>query len=351
VAKEKFSLKGKLPSVDDLFKTDEDRADDLRERVMDIPLSEISDFANHPFKVKMDAEMAELVDSIRLHGVLVPGLVRPKDGGGYEMVAGHRRKMACELARRSEMPCIVRDLTDDEATVIMVDSNLQREIILPSEKAFAYKMKLEAMKRQGQRTDLTSTPLAGKLKGRETAEIIGEAAGDSKDQVRRYIHLTDLIPELLELVDNSVLKEKDKPQIALRPAVELSYLKEEQQVFVLEAIRMECCTPSHAQALLLREKAENNELTMHSALEIMRTAKPNQVEQFKLPKDKISRFFTPDTPAQEIESTIITSLELLQRFQQDEFSRFFTPGTSALEIESTIINGLELLQQMQSKTK
>lgn len=216
------ALNFNLPSADDLFSTEESRAEARLEKVINLNPSEISDFPNHPFKVRMDAAMQEMTESVKQYGVLVPALVRPKPDGGYEMVAGHRRKKAAELANLTEIPCIVRQLTDDEATIIMVDSNLQREQILPSEKAFAYKMKLDAMKRQGQRTDLTLSPVATKL---DTAAQLGRQSGESRDQVFRFIRLTNLIPEILELVDNSVLKDPETLQIALRPAVELSYLK------------------------------------------------------------------------------------------------------------------------------
>jgi ParB family chromosome partitioning protein len=306
------AIKLNLPSADSLFSTQEERDDAKRERVTDIPLSEISDFPNHPFKVKMDAEMLEMSESVKQYGVLVPGLVRPKEGG-YEMVAGHRRKMASELAERGTMPCIVRDLTDDEATIIMVDSNLQREKILPSEKAFAYKMKLDAMKRQGKRTDLTSVETQQKLKGTTSRQLLSEKTGDSQDKIRQCIRLTELIPELLQMVDDWAMREKDKYQIAMRPAVELSYLPKEQQQMLLAAIGSECCTPSHDQTLRMREKSREGELDEDAILSIMREEKPNQVEHFKLPKEKISRFFTPGTPAQKIESDIIKGLELLQR--------------------------------------
>jgi ParB family chromosome partitioning protein len=309
-------LKLNLPPADDLFSTQEERDDARREKVLDIPLPEISDFPNHPFKVKVDEDMLEMAESIKQYGVLVPGLVRPKEGGGYEMVAGHRRKMASEMAERGVMPCIIRDLTDDEATIIMVDSNLQRERILPSEKAFAYKMKLDAMKRQGKRTDLTSTPLAGKLRGKESAEIIGETTGESKDQVRRYIRLTELIPQLLDMVDNAVAREKNIPQIAIRPAVELSYLPNEHQQSLAETIGSDGCTPSHEQAIKMRKFSEEGRLNEDVILSIMQEEKPNQVEQFKMPRDKITLFFAPGTPAQKIEDTIIKALEHYQRVRE-----------------------------------
>ena len=198
------ALNFNLPSVDDLFSTEESRTEERLEKVINLKPSEISDFPDHPFRVRMDAAMEEMAESVRQYGVLVPVLVRPKSEGGYEMIAGHRRRMAAELAGQAEIPCIVRNLTNDEAIIIMVDSNLQREQVLPSEKAFAYKMKLEAMKRQGQRTDLTCEPVAHKLRGMKSRDMLAEQVGESKDQIRRYIRLTNLIPELLDLVDNSV---------------------------------------------------------------------------------------------------------------------------------------------------
>jgi len=305
-------LKLNLPSADDLFSTQEERDNAKLERVMELSLSEISDFPNHPFKVRMDAEMQEMAESVKQYGVLVPGLVRPKEGGGYEMVAGHRRKTASELAERGTMPCIIRDLTDDEATIIMVDSNLQREKILPSEKAFAYKMKLEAMRRQqGERTDLTSVPVGQRLEGRTSRELLANKSSDSNTQIQRYIRLTNLIPELLQMVDNT--ESGEKPQIAMRPAVELSYLPKEQQQSLYTAIESEDCTPSHVQAMKMRKFSEEGRLSEDVIFSIMQEEKPNQVEQFKLPKEKISRFFAPGTPAQKIESDIVKGLELLRQ--------------------------------------
>lgn len=310
----KNSVSSLLTSVDSLFTTQAERDEAKRESVMKIPLEEISDFPNHPFKVRQDESMMELVESVKTYGVLVPGLVRPKEDGGYEMVAGHRRKLASQLAGQAEMDCIVRELTDDEATIIMVDSNLQREQLLPSEKAFAYKMKLDAMKRQGQRTDLTLSPVATKL---DTAKTLGQQAGESRDQVFRYIRLTYLIPELLELVDNSVLKEKGQMQIAMRPAVELSYLPDAGQRSLLETMELEDCTPSHAQAIKMREFAKAGKLTPEVILSILQEEKPNQVEQFKMPKERISKFFAPGTPVQKMEDTIVKALEMYRRKQRD----------------------------------
>ncbi|MFR6065985.1 MAG: ParB/RepB/Spo0J family partition protein [Eubacterium sp.] len=314
------ALNFNLPSVDDLFSTEEERAEARLEKVVNLSPAEISDFPNHPFKVRMDAAMQEMAESVKQYGVLVPTLVRPKPEGGYEMVAGHRRKKAADLAGLTEIPCIVRQLTDDEATIIMVDSNLQREQILPSEKAFAYKMKLDAMKRQGQRTDLTCEPAAHKLKGMKSRDVLAEQVGESKDQIRRYIRLTHLIPEILELVDNSVLKDPDMLQIALRPAVELSYLRKEEQADLFAIMDEMDCTPSHAQAIKMRRMSEAKtgaeRLSKDAMAVIMEEEKGNQKEQFKIPKEKISRFFAPGTPTQKIEDTIVKALELYRKRQR-----------------------------------
>ena len=309
-----------LPSVDDLFSTEEERAEARLEKVVNLSPTEISDFPNHPFKVRMDAAMQEMTESVKQYGVLVPALVRPKPEGGYEMVAGHRRKKAADLAGLAKIPCIVRQLTDDEATIIMVDSNLQREQILPSEKAFAYKMKLDALKRQGQRTDLTSSPLDNKLKGVTAAQQISRDSGDSQPQIYRYIRLTHLIPEILELVDNSVLKDQEMLQIAMRPAVELSYLRKEEQADLFAIMDEMDCTPSHAQAIKMRQMSEaktgGERLAKDALVSIMKEEKPNQKEQFKIPKEKISRFFAPGTPTQKIEDTIVKALELYRKRQR-----------------------------------
>ena len=294
-----------MTPLDDLFSTDESRAEAQLEKVVTLNPADISDFPNHPFKVKQDEAMAEMVDSVKQYGVLVPALVRPKADGGYEMVAGHRRKCAATLAGITEMPCIVRNLTDDEATIIMVDSNLQRETILPSEKAFAYKMKLEAMKRQGERTDLTSSPLDKKLKGLTSAQQVSQKSGDSQPQIYRYIRLTELIPSVLDMVDSS--------KIAFRPAVELSYLSKEQQQSLHDTMECEDCTPSLAQAVKMKEFSRDGKLTEEVILSIMQEEKPNQREQFKMPKERISKYFAPGTPAQKIEDIIIKALELYRR--------------------------------------
>ena len=294
-----------MTPLDDLFSTDESRAEAQLEKVVTLNPADISDFPNNPFKVKQDEAMAEMVDSVKLYGVLAPALVRPKADGGYEMVAGHRRKCAATLAGITEMPCIVRNLTDDEATIIMVDSNLQRETILPSEKAVAYKMKLEAMKRQGERTDLTSSPLDKKLKGLTSAQQVSQKSGDSQPQIYRYIRLTELIPSVLDMVDSG--------KIAFRPAVELSYLSKEQQQSLHDTMECEDCTPSLAQAVKMKEFSRDGKLTEEVILSIMQEEKPNQREQFKMPKERISKYFAPGTPAQKIEDTIIKALELYRR--------------------------------------
>ena len=310
-----------LPSVDDLFSTEEERAEARLEKVVNLSPSEISDFPNHPFKVRMDAAMQEMTESVKQYGVLVPALVRPKPEGGYEMVAGHRRKTAADLAGLAEIPCIVRQLTDDEATIIMVDSNLQREQILPSEKAFAYKMKLDAMKRQaGRPRKDNSAPVGPNLIGtRSNLELAAESP-DSKTQIQRYIRLTHLIPEILELADNSVLKDPDMLQIALRPAVELSYLRKEEQADLFAIMDEMDCTPSHAQAIKMRQMSEaktgDERLAKDALVSIMKEEKPNQVEQFKIPKNRIAKFFPAGTPAQKIEDTIVKALELYRKRQR-----------------------------------
>jgi len=294
-----------MTPLDDLFSTDESRAESQLEKVVTLNPAEISDFPNHPFKVKQDDDMAEMVESIKKYGVLVPALVRPKEDGGYEMVAGHRRKFAAALAGIAEIPCIVRSLTDDEATIVMVDSNLQREKILPSEKAFAYKMKLDAMKRQGERTDLTSSPLDNKFRGITSAQQVSQKSGDSQPQIYRYIRLTELIPPVLEMMDDG--------KIAFRPAVELSYLSKEQQQALFETMECEDCTPSLAQAIKMKEFSRDGKLTDEVILSIMQEEKPNQKEQFKMPKERISKYFAPGTPPQKIEDTIIKALELYRK--------------------------------------
>lgn len=291
-----------LPTADDLFSTQEERDNEKREYVKAIPLDQIRDFPNHPFKVRMDEKMIEMIESVREYGVLSPAVVRPKEDGTYEMIAGHRRKLASQMADRSDMPCIVRDLTDEEATIIMVDSNLQREEILPSEKAFAYKMKLDAMKRQGQRTDLTSDPLEPKWRSNEE---LAKKSGDSVSQIKRYIRLTELIKPILDMVDDK--------KIALRPAVELSHLSQDQQEMLLDTMQLQDCTPSHAQAIKMRKFAEEGRLNEDVILSIMSEEKGNQKEQFRIPRERISKYFSPGASAKQIEDTIIKALELYRK--------------------------------------
>lgn len=299
-------IKMPLPTADDLFSTQEQRDEAKRETVMDIPLEKISDFPNHPFKVKMDESMGEMIESIRQYGVLVPALVREKPESGYEMVAGHRRRMASELAKKQTIPCIVRNLTDDEATIIMVDSNLQREQMLPSEKAFAYKMKLEAMKRQqGFRSDLTSATVLQKSDKKSSRQLLAEQVGESHEQIRKYIRLTELITPILDMVDEG--------KIAMRPAVELSYLPKEQQQILFDTMELEDCTPSHAQAIKMKKFAEAGKLNEDVILSIMTEEKPNQVEQFKIPKKRIDKYFSPGTSMKQMEDTIIKALELYRK--------------------------------------
>lgn len=305
----KNSVAGLLTSVDDLFSTQESRDEAKLERVINLPPSEISDFPNHPFKVRMDEEMEQMAESVKEHGVLVPALVREKPGGGYEMIAGHRRKRAAELAELSKIPCIVRNLTDDEAIIVMVDSNLQRERILPSEKAFAYKMKLDAMKRQaGRPSKENGVPVGHHSVVGKSRELLAADSPDSNTQIQRYIRLIYLLPEMLDMVDDG--------KIALRPAVELSYLAEKEQQFLLDTMSSEDCTPSHAQAIKMRKFSQEGKLNPDVILSIMQEEKPNQKEQIKIPKERISRYFAPGTPAQKIEDTIVKALEIYRKRQR-----------------------------------
>ena len=307
-------------SLDELFSSQEERDDAKLERVKGIPLNELHPFKDHPFKIQNDEEMKRLMESIQKFGTLTPALARPLPEGGYELISGHRRLAACQVLGIETMPVIIREMSDDEAVIAMVDANLQREYILPSEKAFAYKMKLDALKRQGQRTDLTSSPLDNKLKGVTAAQQISRDSGDSQPQIYRYIRLTHLIPEILELVDNSVLKDQEMLQIAMRPAVELSYLRKEEQADLFAIMDEMDCTPSHAQAIKMRQMSEaktgGERLAKDALVSIMKEEKPNQKEQFKIPKEKISRFFAPGTPTQRIEDTIVKALELYRKRQR-----------------------------------
>lgn len=274
--------------------------DAKREKVRRVAVAMIDDFPEHPFKVKDDEEMEKLKDSISLYGVLTPVVARRCENGRYELISGHRRKYACKALGIEFMPAIVREMSREEAVIAMVDSNLQREHILPSEKAFAYRMKLEAIKCQGKRNDLTSTPLAGKL-GVESADKIGEQSGESADQVRRYIRLTELVPELSELVDDG--------RMAFRPAVEISYLTEDEQRDLVETIDSEDCTPSLSQACRMKKLSQEGKLDMDAIFAIMTEEKANQKEKIKIPAERLDRFFERGTPQAEIEKVIIAALE------------------------------------------
>ena len=302
-------IKMSLPTSADLFSTQEERDEAERESIHDILLTEISDFPDHPFKVKMDEEMVNMAESVRKYGILVPAIVRERPEGGYEMIAGHRRRMASELAEQTTMPCLIRNLTDDEAILVMVDSNLQREKILPSEKAFAYKMKLEAMNRQAGRPSRNNlTPVVSDYNaGIRTNEILARQVGESRETIRRYIRLTELIPSILEMVD------EDK--IAMRPAVELSYLSKEQQEFLFDTMQSEDCTPSHVQAIKMRKFSEEGKLDNDVIFAVMTEEKQNQVEQFKMPMKRIDKFFAPGTPKKKKEDIIVKALEIYQRTQ------------------------------------
>lgn len=306
----KSNASGLLTSLDSLFTTQEQRDAAKRDSVQDIPISQISDFPEHPFKVKQDEAMLEMAESVRQYGVLVPGLVRQLEDGSYQMVSGHRRKLASELAGRDTIPCIVRDLTDDEAVIIMVDSNLQREKVLPSEKAFAYKMKLEAMRRQAGRPNKgNSAPVGQNFGGKTSRELLAAESPDSHSQIQRYIRLTNLIPEILDMVDDG--------RIAFRPAVELSYLTEQEQSALYDTMGREDCTPSLAQAIKMKAFSRDGKLTDAVIRSIMAEEKPNQKEQFRIPKERISKYFKPGTPARTMEDTIIKALDYYRKRQRE----------------------------------
>ena len=294
-----------LASVDDLFSTEEGRQDAKLEKIQEIPLSELHPFRNHPFKVKDDEAMMETADSIKQYGVLVPAIARPDPEGGYELVAGHRRHRASELAEKETMPVIVRDLDDDAATIIMVDSNLQRESLLPSERAFAYKMKLDAMKHQGERVDLTCSQVGNKLEGKKSSEILAEQVGQSKNQIFRYIRLTELIPELLDMVDEK--------KIALNPAYELSFLKKEEQVDLLDAMDSEQATPSLSQAQRLKKYSQEGHLTLDMMRVIMGEEKKSDLDKVTLSADILRKYFPKSYTPQRMQETIIKLLEGWQK--------------------------------------
>ncbi|MDD4405427.1 MAG: ParB/RepB/Spo0J family partition protein [Parabacteroides sp.] len=298
-----------LTSYDDIFQTEETRIEASQEKVIDIPLTQLHPFKKHPFKVIDDESMLETAESITKHGVLVPVIVRPREEGGYELISGHRRKRASELAGKETLPCIVRNLDDDAATIIMVDSNIQRENILPSERAFAFRLKMEAIKRQGARSDLTSTQVAQKL----SAEKVGDDAGISKDQVRRFIRLTELVPELLDMVDVK--------KIAFNPAVELSYLMPHEQVQLMEAMDMEQSTPSLSQAQRLKKYSQDGKLTFDVMTAIMSEDKKGEIDKVTLTGEKLKKYFPKSYTPQQMEETIIKLLEGWSRKRQQSQER------------------------------
>ena len=302
-----------LASVDDLFSTEEGRQDVKLEKIQEIPLSELHPFKNHPFKVKDDEAMMETADSIKQYGVLVPAIARPDPEGGYELVAGHRRHRASELAEKETMPVIVRDLDDDAATIIMVDSNLQRESLLPSERAFAYKMKLDAMKHQGERVDLTCAQVGHKLDGKKSRDILAEQVGQSKNQIQRYIRLTELIPELMDMVDEK--------KIALNPAYELSFLKKEEQVDLLDAMDSEQATPSLSQAQRLKKFSQEDHLSIDLMRAIMGEEKKSDLDRVTFTSDTLRKYFPKSYTPQRMQETIIKLLEAWQKKRQRDQER------------------------------
>ena len=302
-----------LTSLDSLFTTQEQRDEAKRDSVQDIPISQISDFPEHPFKVKQDEAMLEMAESVRQYGVLVPGLVRQLEDGSYQMVSGHRRKLASELAGRDTIPCIVRDLTDDEAVIIMVDSNLQRERVLPSEKAFAYKMKLDAMKHQGERRDLTCAQVGHKSDGKKSRDILAEQVGQSKNQIQRFIRLTELIPELLDMLDER--------KIALNPAYELSFLKKEEQTQLLDAMDSEQATPSLSQAQRLKKFSQEGHLSIDVMRAIMGEEKKSDLDKVTFTSDTLRKYFPKSYTPQRMQETIIKLLEQWQKKRQRDQER------------------------------
>lgn len=301
-----------LPTLDDLFSTQQEREDAKLEKIRNIPLELIDDFPNHPFNVRDNDDMVQLVESIKTNGVLTPAVLRQKEDGRYELVSGHRRKRACELAGLTTLRSEIKDLTRDEAIVYMVESNFQRTTILPSEKAFAYKMRLEAIKRQGQRTDLTSATLLQKL-GKTSREIIAENSGESHEQVRKYIRLTNLIPELLQLVDEGRIK--------MRPAVELSYLDEDSQRDVALQIDINDCTPSHDQTIRMRKMFESGKLTTEVVEAIMSEEKPNQRERIVLHGDRVRSLIPKSVKLKDTEDYVCKALEHYRRYLRSRAER------------------------------
>jgi ParB family chromosome partitioning protein len=294
-----------MTGYDELFMNDQERAENRLPKIYDIPFSEIDEFPDHPFKVKDDEDMLQLVESVRERGIITPITLRRKEDGRYEIVSGHRRKRACEIAGLETIPAEIKELSRDEAIILMVESNLQRSVILPSEKAFSYKMRLEAMKRQGQRTDLTSRPVGDKLDERRSGEILGETVGESERQVQRYIRLTELVPELLQLVDDG--------KIALRPAVELSYLNDIEQQDLVEEIGLTLATPSHAQAIKMRNFSKEGKLTPEVIESIMFEEKPNQREKINIRYEDARRYIPSSVPYEKTGEFVLKALEYYHR--------------------------------------
>lgn len=294
-----------MTGYDEMFMNDQERAENRLPKIFDIPLTKIDDFPDHPFKVRLDEDMEQLVESVKSRGVITPITLRRKEDGRYEIVSGHRRRKACELAGLATVPAEIKELTRDEAIILMVESNLQRSVILPSEKAFSYKMRLEAMKRQGQRTDLTSSPVGMKSDGKQSLDIIGEAVGDSRNQVHRYIRLTELAPELLDLVDEG--------KIAMRPAVELSYLNDKEQQDLLPAMELADATPSHAQAIKMRQFSQDGKLTPEVIESIMCEEKPNQKEKVSIRYEDARKYIPSSVPYKDTGAFILKALEYYHR--------------------------------------
>lgn len=299
-----------LPKLDELFTSQSERDNGMLPHLQDISLNLLDDFPNHPFKVRDDEDMLKLTESITERGVLVPAIVRPKADGRYELISGHRRKRASEYADKKTLRCIVSDLDDDAATIIMVDSNIQRSNILPSEKAFAYKMRLDAMNRQGKRSDLTSTPLVSKFR---TNEELAEQVGESREQIRRYIRLTNLVPELLEMVDEGRIK--------MRPAVEISYLDEDAQRDLVDAIDLEECTPSHAQTIKMRKFFEDGKLSTDVITSIMQEEKPNQREKLIIPNNAVEKYIPKSVPLEKRQDYVFKALEHYSKYLQRQKMR------------------------------
>lgn len=302
-----------LTGYDELFMSDEGRAEARLPRIYDIPLDLIDDFPDHPFQVRLDEDMDQLVQSVKERGVITPVTLRQKEDGRYELVSGHRRKKACELAGLQSIPAEIKELDRDAAIILMVESNLQRSMILPSEKAFSYKMRLEAMRRQGQRTDLTSSPVGMKSQGKQSLDVIGEQTGDSRNQIHRYIRLTELIPQILEMVDEG--------RIAFRPAVEISYLLKNEQEVLLEAMSFTDATPSLAQAIKMKEFSKSGKLSPEVIESIMSEEKPNQREKFSFKAERLRRFIPSSVPYSKTEDYVVKALEYYQRYQERQRER------------------------------